>query len=735
MSCLRFTIHACLIFQVVFFAHAAVGDVLPASVPVHLTAREMTYDDKAKILSALGAVEIEQEKNLLRADTVTYDIDKDLVTAEGNVSLLDADGNVGFADKVSLTGDLKTGAIQKFLSILADGSRFTAEQAERENGTRTVMKNVSYTPCKTCEAKPNPLWQITADEVVHDQVEKSVSYKKARFEFMGVPTVIVPVFSHADPSVKRKSGFLRPTGGWTDELGTYFQSGYYFGDIAPNMDASVFVRPTTRAGVLVQGQWRQRFDNARLQLDASTAQSDRKRDDGLVREDRWRGHVAASGLLDIDDKWRAGMNFARVSDKGYLRLYDLSNEDVLESKVFAERFSGRNYSRISALTFQDVRIGPRPEQPDVLPSIEHSMVGASRALLGGRWDLDAGLKGIQRGGDAQSVQRASFTGGWERRDTLANGVLMALRLQADTDAFFVQENAAAAGNPAIDSSPNSLRGQAAVAMKVSYPLMRRFEKSRAVIEPVVGFVLASHVEKNDNKIPNEDSIDIQLDTNNLFEINRFPGRDRAEDGMRFNYGLQAAVYADNGRSAKVFMGQSYRFNEDTLFPEGSGLDNRASDLVGQVNLALSKYLQADYRFQMDSRTLSSRRHEAAATGGNDLIGAKISYIYIDGVVGTGLIEAREQLQVDWNLNLTKNWWINASTLNDFGDEPGLRRGVLGLNYMDECFSFSLEGVRNLIREESGESGTVLMARVGLRNLGQFSSPRITLQSVADTENR
>ncbi len=38
-------------------------------------------------------------------------------------------------------------------------------------------------------------------------------------------------------------------------------------------------------------------------------------------------------------------------------------------------------------------------------------------------------------------------------------------------------------------------------------------------------------------MPNEDARAIDLEDSNLFALNRFPGYDRVEDGVRFTYGV------------------------------------------------------------------------------------------------------------------------------------------------------------------------------------------------------
>ncbi|MFN7113568.1 MAG: LPS-assembly protein LptD [Alphaproteobacteria bacterium] len=699
--------------------------------PVNIAAKELTHDEAGQSVTATGDVELQQGGKILRADKIVYNLGTDVVSAIGNVALLDENGDVHTAEYVELSGDLKNGYVQGLLSILADGSRFTAAEARREDGRRTTMTAGSYTPCKVCEGKPNPVWQIKADKVEHDLETKSIKYKNARLEVLGVPLAFAPIFSHADPSVERKSGFLRPDYGWSDDVGTFVEAGYYFGDIAPDKDATVRIRPSTRAGVLMMGQWRQRFEDGKLQLDGSGVVSDRREENGTIKEDRKRGHIFATGLYNIDDKWRAGLNIERASDKGYLRLYDISKENVLENEIYAERFAGRNYSRISALNFQDVRLGPRPEQPDVLPQAEHRMYGEPVSMLGGRWSAGVSALALHRDRGAQDMQRASADMGWQRRDVLPMGLVTQMDLSVRGDFYALQDRDAAILNPGIDSDSNRGRAMAVAGVMASYPLVKRFDKSQVVIEPLVGASLSPQVDDNDRGIPNEDSIDIQLDTSNLFAHNRFPGIDGQEDGARVNYGLRTGLYGDNGRFGKIFVGQSYRFDDDNIFPSGSGLEQNSSDIVGQVNLGLSRYLRGDYRFQIDNRHLTMRRHELLAQGGNDRFTLNLGYIYFGGIAGTGFTESREQMLVDGVYRLTPFWSLNASSLTDLGQEPGLRKASLGITYADECFTFSLQGTRNLINEASGESGTALMARIGFKNIGEIASPKIQLQRDVD----
>ena len=81
---------------------------------------------------------------VLKADKLTYDEEKDYILAEGNVSLSDKNNNIYFSDRMELQGDLKKGVIKNFNSTLSDGSLLSATIIiDEENGDK--LEKVRYT--------------------------------------------------------------------------------------------------------------------------------------------------------------------------------------------------------------------------------------------------------------------------------------------------------------------------------------------------------------------------------------------------------------------------------------------------------------------------------------------------------------------------------------------------------------------------------------------------------------
>ena len=172
-------------FRRVGIAGAAIlaGGAAPMNTPprqIFLQADEITYDSARALVTADGHVEIADEERTLLADKVTYDENADKVTASGNVSLQDANGNVAFADQVELTRDLREGALQGFAALLGQRGRLAANSAERREGRFTIAQGAVYTPCEICrdEGKTEPLWEIRAARIVHDQLEKRIYFDK-----------------------------------------------------------------------------------------------------------------------------------------------------------------------------------------------------------------------------------------------------------------------------------------------------------------------------------------------------------------------------------------------------------------------------------------------------------------------------------------------------------------------------------------------------------------------------
>ena len=716
-----------------------------SSAPVNFEADDLFYDEQRQIVMATGNVTLTQSGRTLRASQVMYYQAEDRVVARGRVVLTEPDGMRYSAHELELEDELREGTVTALSGTFPDSSRFAATRARRlqdpEKGEQLIFDDAIYTACAACEEDPNapPVWQIRADKVTHHRDEQRVSYNNATFDVGGVPVLWVPYFSHPDGSVDRKSGFIDPVVGYDSRLGAFAGAKYYYA-IDPYQDATIGLTAYTKEAPLLDLEYRRRFSTAYIRLEGGATYSDRiDRTQGEERRlaEEARGYLFAEGQIEFNEKWRAGMDLELSSDDQFLRQYDINEDDILENEFYLERFSGRNYAVARALAFQDVRIFEDDDpfdQPNILPEIEVSFIGKPNSLLGGRGELSFSALGLQREGDEPDQQRISGGAGWKAHGANRFGLVTTAEAQLRGDTYYLTDQSQ---DPDADNRTEDSRLYAAAKIDVALPVAKplRDGTRSVIITPQVG-VTGAYATGDADDIPNEDSQDAFLEPNNLFNLNRFPGFNRIEEESRVTYGLRAGLYDLDGSELSIFAGQSYAFDDsDNSFPEGSGLADQGSDVVAELRAAYRDRVFLNYRTQIDNDNLTAQRHEVDANLKAGPVDMRSTYFFSKALDGTSFDESREQLRGALRLQLSDQWAAETGAIYDLGEDPGLREGRFGLIYASDCFTVSTYAERQLNDDASGESGTELFIRIGLRNLGNFETSGISLDDGSGSSTR
>src|SRR5207248_3181476 len=122
------------------------------------------------------------------------------------------------------------------------------------------------------------------------------------------------VFFDARSDRKRKTGFLMPSYTTVTGYGYGVEIPFYWA-IAPDYDATFNPRFTTRQGVLLQGEFRQRLINGSYQIRAyGIDQLDPGAYAGQPGDRQFRGGVDTKGQFAINDKWVWGWDGVLLSD-------------------------------------------------------------------------------------------------------------------------------------------------------------------------------------------------------------------------------------------------------------------------------------------------------------------------------------------------------------------------------------------------------------------------------------
>ncbi|MEE8245971.1 MAG: LPS assembly protein LptD [Alphaproteobacteria bacterium] len=685
--------------------------------PVLLSAQAVDYDQQSGLIAASGAVELIQGDRVLLADRVTYNERTGRVTASGEVVIMEPSGEVLFADRVELEDELKSGVVEGIRMLFADDSRLAAAGARRSGGDRTELAKAVFSPCELCDEDRDraPLWQIKANRVVHKQKAQRVDYYDAWLEVFGVPVFYTPFFTHPDPTVKRKTGFLTPDYGSSSILGLTLRTPFYL-NLAADKDVTITPLFTSKEGVALFAEYRQRLSRGQFQFDGSVTRPDARGPNGeRLPGAETRGHIFGTGRFDIDRTWRWGFDLRRASDDTYLRRYDISHADTLASNLFVEGFRGRNYAAANVHSFQ----GLRAEDdfgltPIVWPILEYSFVGQP-SRLGGRYNLDVSAMQLTRSEGTDS-RRLSLAAGWRLPYTAPAGDIYSLYLSLRGDLYLVDGvvDPAAPGAGTFGGVTGRFRPLAAFDWR--YPFVRNEGATRQIVEPIASFVI-SPFGGNPSEIPNEDSVSFEFDDTNLFSYDRFPGLDRVEDGVRLNLGVKAGVYGSRGGSSTIFLGQTFRAGDGDTFAERTGLDSERSDYVGRLTISPTDWLDFVYRFRLDRDNFGFQRNEIDLALGPPSWRLNVGFVSLSSDLSAAEATTRREIRATGFAQLTERWSAQASWRRDLGDDGGNISAAFGVLYEGQCVRFSVGVRRSFTRDRDVEPSTSINLRISLKYLG------------------
>jgi LPS-assembly protein len=709
----------------------------PASPPgesreVDFSANALTYDSEGDVVTATGDVRMVSEGNNLRADTVTWNRVSGEVKAEGNVRIVNPGGDTVYGDSVVLTDSLRDGVIQNLLLVLEDGGRLAAERAERKEGYTTLYR-AAYSPCAVVNedgCPKSPTWQITAVKVVHDPVKNRIRYEGASLNLLGARIIALPWLSHPDGTGGGGTGLLVPELR-VSQNGIELSAPYYI-KLAPNKDATITPHIYTDVLPAIEGRYRHVTGQGAFQLGAFVTYGSRIQIDPAAvpapaPNKDIRAYLEGNGRFQLDPLWRVTSSFRYVTDRTFLRRYDISRDSRLRSFVDAERISRDSYISIAGWAFQGLRVTDiAGQQPVALPAID-ARWRFPNFFWKGRAELQLNSLAIYRT-SGQDTQRAFAAALWERRSITSFGQELVLTAYGRGDIYHSRQNGLT--DTIIYRGESGWQGRAigALATEMRWPLVGPFMGGTQRLTPRLQLVASPPTRNLD--IPNEDARSVDLEDSNLFALNRFPGYDRWEDGNRITYGLDWAVDLP-GVAIRTTVGQSYRLTrKPSILPPGTGLSGRFSDFVGRTNVKFGSKLSLVHRFRIDRDNLAIRRNEIDAVVGGRQTYATIGYLRLDRNIDPAIedLRDREEIRVGGRVKFADYWSVFGSTVIDLtgrredplsladGYEPVRHR--LGIAYDDDCLELGVTWRRDYDTAGDFRRGNTFLFRVALKNLGR-----------------
>ena len=648
---------------------------------IHFTADEMQNDSENGIITAIGNVEIIRENLTLRADKVVYNQNTDHISAIGNVILLDETGNVMFADQIDLREHMKNADINNIKVVLRDKTRLAARSFRKKNDDTKVLRYAVYTPCDNCRGK-SPLWQIKAGKVIHNPEDKNIEYQNAFLEFKGTPILYTPYFSHPDPTVERRSGFLFPRFMSNNYLGAGIQP-QYFWDISPHENVILNPILTSDKGLVYSGIYSRYFTRGELNASGTFMRDD--------DSDKNRGNLFLFGRYEINDYWVADTDINYASDDNYLKDLSLPQKDDswLTSRIRLQAFDNRNYASVESYYYDMLSYNLQDyNTPYVLPLMSYENI-SSPDKYGAYFKNTFNTASVYHEDDDTS-HRATMINSWNLPYTSPYGEKYRLVASLKSDLYYIGQYQNEDGS---SYTGTTARVFPQVGLEWRLPFVKNTTNTSQILEPIIVAAFAPDQDNKPDKIPNDDSQDVEITDVNIFDLDRYSGYDRNDTGSRVSYGLNWSFYGKKWGRSSVLLAQTYEFDKDDNLFNLDNEKNHFSDYVGRIYASPNRYFDMNYRFKLDKDTLSVNYSELGASFGADILRLNMSYIYFPeaGNYADYIDTRRKEIYTVLSSQITRNWAVDMYNRQDLINNRAISNGA-GIIYEDECsrFAFHVE---------------------------------------------
>ncbi|MDE1994425.1 MAG: LPS-assembly protein LptD [Rhizobiaceae bacterium] len=726
-----------------------------------LSSNELVYNKDTQVVTASGAVQINYGGYRMVAQRVEYNQKTGRMMALGNIELIGPDGNRMYGDKMDVTDNFSDGFVNALRLEMPDNTRLAAEKGERVGGTQMILTKGVYTACLPCsEEGKAPLWQVKAQRVVQNGVTHTVRLEHAKFELFGQPIAYVPWIEVPDNTVKRKSGFLFPSMSISQNLGFGVKVPYYY-VISPSMDATITATGYTSQGLLLEGEFRQRFENGTHIL--RVAGIDQMKPEEFTAgtsdaEAKTRGMINSKADFKINPRWTFGWDVMVQSDNNFSRTYGLDGLDqsTHTNDVYLTGIGKRNYFDARAFYYdeQDATTSSAAEkqQAIVYPSIDYHYVDP-KSVYGGELSANVNFTHISRR-EASALDNVASLGSadlndrflglegsdtrfttelqWQRTFTTDQGLVLTPLLAARGDVLGLNMDNPNTVGPSFsysgnyDDSDYATRGMLTAGLEAKYPLLFSAPGSTHVFEPIAQIYVRPD-EQLAGQLPNEDAQSFVFDAANLFDRDKFSGYDRIEGGTRANVGWRYTGTFDSGYQLQSIFGQSFQlagrnsFATDDLVGVGaeSGLETTRSDYVSSVGLTTPQGISLSTSYRFDEKDFAFRRGDTSVGYANSDFQTQLTYTHIEAQPQYGFTTDQDEIQTRAQIKFKDYWSVFGTVSYDLNDNQVTRQGV-GLSYEDECTIFSISFLNKKDSTNETASDWSVGARLTFRTLGDVN---------------
>ena len=695
-----------------------------------ISADKIIYNRSKQQLSTFGNSKLTDDKiGTLFAERFEYNLDKQSILADGKVKFIDKDKNTYYFSKLNsddkfneIIGNDISAELNK--DLLKSGDKFNEFIEPRFSGKSATLKNnitivqdAQFTTCKrTNEAEGCAYWNLKAGQLIHDKEQKKLTYKNVSLDLNNIPVIYVPYFSHPDPTVKRREGFLAPSlSSLGADIGPTLKIPYFY-PLSESADFTVSPVYYFKQNPLLLAEYRERFKNGDLVIEGGYTQGYQKITS--TQTDGSRNHLYGNINLNFKDKILDESQFTtkiqRVNDPTYLRVNKINstsdgfkknlvreNETKLTNEVSLNSYGTNETLNLKAAAYQNITTIKKSDQYEYLaPEIIYSKYNF---LNNNNLNLNSSFRSLNTN---TNQNKTSFINNLDHSTSESYnsnlGIGYKFLTKINNINYYADHK-----NPNEDLN---LQINPVVALDTSLPLAKISKESEQYIIPRILTRYAP------GKMQNAKSNDITLNIDNLFSINRMNSDELIEKNFSLNLGLdwlwkEKNLNLTKQSEASFSVGQVVKLNSDVDMPTKSSLQNKNSDLITKAT-----YLSpGNFDFSMKNTFDKGINHAYY----NDIT---LKKFLKQGDLNLNFYEKNSHIGNERYAKANLTSFITDSTKIKIETDRNLKTDIsnshkLGIENENECIRYGLYFQKNFASDKDLKPGTSVFFGVTLLPFG------------------
>jgi len=447
------------------------------------------------------------------------------------------------------------------------------------NKNETIVKKGIFTSCKKNDDCPP--WSLQSSEIKHDKVKKTINYKNAWLKIYDKPIIYFPKFFHPDPTVERQSGFLMPSLVNSSTIGNSLRIPY-FAAISENKDLTITPRFYTKGDFMIQNEFRQVEKNYQNILDFSFKNM----------KGGSKSHFFSNSLINFEDS-NLEINFETTSHDTYLKTDNIKTQRNFSPAIMNNYFnfdmSKENLDvAIEFKAYENLSLTNSSDKFEyVYPNFSINKALSTQFDYLGNFDYQ--LSGFQRKYETNKTEQLIVN------DFIFSSNPIFSKFGFKSNYAVNLKNSYKHGkNSSTYKDKETSYLFSLIDLNTSIPLVKETDNYIREFIPKLSLFLSP------NKSDNIKTLDRKINNTNIFSTSRLGLDESLEGGQSLTLGTEYNLNKSDGSNIfQIDLAQIYRANDDINLPTKTSMNNKVSNLFGDVKLNANQYLDFEYNFALD----------------------------------------------------------------------------------------------------------------------------------------